>query len=126
MAIKSIRYVVACVPEKMIVEDLVSFQVGRENPHLVWCDGYLYEYEEEWHHEKPYLHYITMVNYCLLQQYKRYVIMNQGKTSFSDTLQEISGSAVPVLIEKAEEVHPRTRGILESIRLKERVGGKQN
>ncbi len=114
-----IRYPVVCVPERMRIEDLVGFQARKEVPHLVWCGGYLYEYEEEWHHEKPYVHYITTVNYCVLREYKRYAIMDQGRVSFSDTLQGMSGSAVPILIEKAEEGHPRTQGILKSIRLKE-------
>jgi hypothetical protein len=121
MSGKSIQYLVVCCPEKMDVEDLVGFQVGRGNPHLVWCCGYLYEYEEEWHHEEPYTHYVTMVNYCVLREYKRYAIMDQGRLSFSDTTQEISGSAVPILMEKAEETHPRTQGILKSIKLKEDV-----
>jgi len=124
MRVESIRYLVVCIPEKMGIEDLVGFQVGRENPHLVWCGKYLYEYAEEWHHEKPYVHYITMVNYSVLLQYKRYAIMDQGTLSFSDTLQEISGSAVPILIEKAQETHPRTQGILKSIKLKEDLSAR--
>lgn len=124
MSGKRIQYLVVCVPEKMNIEDLVGFQVGRENPHLVWCGEYLYEYEEEWLHEKPYTHYVTMVNYCVLREYKRYAIMDQGRLSFSDTLQEISGSAVPILIEKAEEMHPRTQGILKSIKLKEGLSAR--
>ncbi|NIN52832.1 MAG: hypothetical protein GTN80_07065 [Nitrososphaeria archaeon] len=116
-----IEYLVVCIPERADIKDLVEYQVRKENPHLVWCAGYLYEYVENWSHDKPYTHFITMVNYTPLEQYKRYAVMDRGELSFSDNLQEMRGSAIPVLIEKAEENHPRTKDILR--RIKERDKG---
>jgi hypothetical protein len=115
---RTIEYVVACIPERMHIKDLVEFQVGKENPHLVWCDGYLYEYVENWSHRNPYTHFITMVNYTRLKNYSRYALFDQGELSFSDQLKGIRGGVIAVLIEQAEETHQRTVRILS--RLKER------
>lgn len=112
----------------MSVRDLVEYQasrlVARESPHLVWCRGYLYEYAEEWSDKKPYTHYIIMVNYAPLKEYKRYAIVDQGELSFSDNLKERRGSAIPILIERAEEAHPRTQSILKEIESKEKQGAR--
>ena len=115
-----IEYLVVCIPERAEIKDLVEYQTRKENPHLAWCGGCLYEYVENWSHKKPYTHYITMVNYAPLEGYRRFAIVDQGEFSFSDDLRGMRGSAIPVLIEKAEESHPRTQGILRMIEERER------
>lgn len=122
---KEPQYIVVCVPERMSARDLVEYQtsriMARESAHLVWCKGYLYEYVEEWSTDKPYTHYIAMVNYAPLKDYKRYAIANQGEVAFSDTLKETKGNAIPLIIERAEVTHPRTQSILEKIEAKEEI-----
>jgi len=126
MKVKIPQYLVVCIPERTNVRDLVEYQTNRlafqESPHLVWSEGYLYEYVEEWSNKKPYTHYIIAVNYASLKEYRRYAIMDQGDVSFSDTLKEARGSAIPMLIEQAEETHPRTQAILREIESKKKQG----
>ena len=126
MKVKIPQYLVVCIPERTNVRDLVEYQTNRlafqESPHLVWSEGYLYEYVEEWYNKEPYTHYIIAVNYASLKEYRRYAIMDQGDVSFSDTLKEARGSAIPMLIEQAEETHPRTQAILREIESKKKQG----
>lgn len=126
MKVKIPQYLVVCIPERTNVRDLVEYQTNRlavqESPHLVWSEGYLYEYVEEWSNKEPYTHYIIAVNYASLKEYRRYAIMDQGDVSFSNTLKEARGSAIPMLIEQAEETHPRTQAILREIESKEKQG----
>ncbi len=121
------HYVVVCVPERTSVRDLVEYQTNRlaaqESPHLVWGGGYLYEYVEEWSAKEPYLHYIIAVNYAPLSEYRRYALVDQGAVSFSDTLKEARGSAIPLLIERAEATHPRTQAILREIESRDKSVG---
>jgi hypothetical protein len=65
------------------------------------------------------------VNYAPLREYRRYAIVDQGEVSFSDTLKEARGSAIPMLIEQAEETHPRTQAILREIESKEKQAGSK-
>jgi hypothetical protein len=129
MRVKIPRYLVVGVPERTSVRDLVEYQTNRlaaqESPHLVWGGGYLYEYVEEWSDKEPYIHYIIAVNYAPLREYRRYAIVDQGEVSFSDTLKEARGSAIPILIEQAEETHPRTQAILREIESKEKQAGSK-
>jgi hypothetical protein len=127
MRVKIPQYLVVCIPERTSVRDLVEYQTNRlaaqESPHLVWGGGYLYEYVEEWSDKEPYIHYIIEVNYAPLREYRRYAIVDQGEVSFSDTIKEARGSAIPILIERAEETHPRTQVILQEIESKEKQAG---
>jgi hypothetical protein len=121
------HYVVVCVPERTSVRDLVEYQTNRlaaqESPHLAWAGGYLYEYVEEWSDKDPYLHYIIAVNCAPLHEYRRYALVDQGAVSFSDTLKEARGSAIPLLIERAEATHPRTQAILREIESRDDPAG---
>lgn len=130
MKVKIPQYLVVCIPERTNVRDLVEYQTNRlavqESPHLVWSEGYLYEYVEEWYNKEPYTHYIIAVNYASLKEYRRYAIMDQGDVSFSDTLKEARGSAIPMLIEQAEETHPRTQAILREIESKKNKRAENN
>lgn len=130
MKVKIPQYLVVCIPERTNVRDLVEYQTNRlviqESPHLVWSEGYLYEYVEEWSNKEPYTHYIIAVNYASLKDYRRYAIMDQGDVSFSDTLKEARGSAIPMLIEQAEETHPRTQAILREIESKKNKRAENN
>ncbi|MEE8571107.1 MAG: hypothetical protein V3S97_08980 [Candidatus Bathyarchaeia archaeon] len=130
MKVKIPQYLVVCIPERTNVKDLVEYQTNRlavqESPHLVWSEGYLYEYVEEWSNKEPYTHYIIAVNYASLKEYRRYAIMDQGDVSFSDTLKEARGSAIPMLIEQAEETHPRTQAILREIESKKNKRAENN
>ncbi|MCW3987262.1 MAG: hypothetical protein NWE87_02985 [Candidatus Bathyarchaeota archaeon] len=130
MKVKIPQYLVVCIPERTNVKNLVEYQTNRlavqESPHLVWSEGYLYEYVEEWSNKEPYTHYIIVVNYASLKEYRRYAIMDQGDVSFSDTLKEARGSAIPMLIEQAEETHPRTQAILREIESKKNKRAENN
>ena len=79
-------------------------QVVILEPRILTCRIFLVRDEQEQEH---------------IRFYRRYAIVDQGKVSFSDTLRDAKGSAVPILIEKAEETHPRTQGILNEIKSKE-------
>jgi hypothetical protein len=122
--LEKIQYLLVCVPERISIQDLVEYHTNRlslrEDSHLVWCKEYLFEYEEEWSVDKPYIHYVIMVNYVPLEDYKRYALVDQGEVSFTNTVKTLRGSAVPVLIKKADESHPRTKGILNGIKQKEK------
>ena len=127
MRVKIAQYLVVCVPERTSVRDFVEYQANRlaaqESPHLVWGGGYLYDYVEEWSDKEPYNHYIIAVNYAPLKECRRYAIVDQGEVSFSDTFKNVRGSAIPILIERAEETHPRTQVILREIESKEKQAG---
>jgi hypothetical protein len=124
VTVKIIHYTAVCTPERLSVRDLVESQAQlvaeEENPHLEWGGGYLYEYVAKWDNKEPYAHYIIAVKYTPHTAYRRYAIVDQSTISFADTLKEARGNAIPILITRADDMHPRTQEILEAINARER------